>query len=360
MRICWTGLFLIILTLCLFSLGCTEFSNPEEDSMGSPHTSPASNVTGVPLAGNVSSVKEILKQANTYANSYKTYTLADLERLKKFDVVMIEPYEMPASYVKELKEAGTLVIAYISIGEADDGRRYWRTWEPSERAPSISNISRTTVSKQDSMFIGPDPEWPGSFFVDASDETWQNIMVNEEIPYILALGGGQYDGIVMDVIDVVDEYERLPRGGEMREGMIKLIRKIKERYPFLIVIPNRGFGIADEMGPYIDGFKFEELTFRYVNDPHEAANGDYITQLDHSGIHQNQEEITNAVAIARKYQFPIFVLDHVETKPLDSTSARQGYDEARRLSELYGVRFIWYANSVDQDLPLWDFIPYSK
>ncbi len=360
MRICWTGILLFILVLGLLALGCVESSSTGQNGGKFTLTIPAPVVTGLPLAGDISSVKETLKQAKTYANSYRTYTAADLERLKKFDVVMVEPYEMPASYVKDLKEAGTVVIAYISIGEADEGRRYWRSWEPSEQAPDLPNIPRTLLDAGDPMFLGPDPEWPGSYFVDASDETWQSVLVNEEIPYILALGEGRYDGIVMDVIDVVDEYDGQPRETEMREGMISLIRKIRERYPHLLLIPNRGFGIGEEMAPYIDGFKFEELTFRYENGPSGSGNGAYTTQIDLSGMHENQEEIENALTLARMHQIPVFVLDHVETSPMDRASALQGYGETLRLSEQYGVHVLWYANSVDQDLPLWDFLPYSR
>ncbi|MDD1712092.1 MAG: hypothetical protein LUQ69_02870 [Methanoregulaceae archaeon] len=114
------------------------------------------------------------------------------------------------------------------------------------------------------------------------------------------------------------------------------------------------------MGPYIDGFKFEELTFRFDPESENAGDEKYIPQMDQSGIHENQEEIARSVMIAQRHQFPIFVLDHVETEPLDYISAYRGYEEAMRLSDKHGVRFLWYANSVDQDLPLWDFLPYSK
>lgn len=300
--------------------------------------------------------EEKLKDVKTYANTYIEYTEEDIEKLKKFDIVMVEPYNMKKGWVTELKKAGTIVIAYVSVGEADDERRYWKNWQPTERAYEINTVRRTVVDENNSMFIGSDPGWPGSYFVDASNKEWQKILLEEEIPYILTLGDGLYDGLVMDLIDVVDEYEGLPREEEMRQGMIDLIRKIKERYPNLIVIPNRGFGIIEEIIPYIEAFKFEELTMKYNNIPEEPNYGKYDTQLDGTGNHKNQEHIDLAVAFARKTGKPIFVLDHVETEPPNSDSAKFGYKEAEKLSQKYGVRFIWYANSVDQDLPVWSFI----
>ena len=300
--------------------------------------------------------KEKLKDIKTYANTYIDYTEEDIEKLKKFDIIMVEPYNMKKEWLAELKNSGTIIIAYISVGEADDDRRYWKTWQATENAYDISRIPRTIVDQDDSIFIGPDPGWPGSYFVDASHEQWQKIMLEEEIPYILALGDGLYDGLVMDLIDVVDEYEGKPREQEMRQGMIDLIRQIKEKYPDKIIIPNRGFGVIEEMGPYIDAFKFEELTLKYNNIPGQINYEKYDTQLDNKGNHRNQEQIDQAVEFAKKYDRPIFVLDHVETEPPNSNLAKVGYKEAERLSQKYNARFIWYANSVDQDLPLWNFI----
>ena len=298
---------------------------------------------------------EKLKNVKTYANSYIDYTPEDMEKLKKFDIIMIEPYNMKKEWLKELKTAGVVIIAYISVGEADNERRYWKNWQPTEKAYNIDSIPRTKIDQKDSIFIGPDPGWPGSYFVDATNEQWQKIILEQEIPYILALGDGLYDGLVMDLIDVVDEYEGLPREQEMRAGMVELIKKIKQKYPDKIIIPNRGFGILEEMGPYIDAFKFEELTLKYNNIPGQADFEKYNTQLDSSGNHQNQEQIDQAVNFAKKYNRPIFVLDHVETEPSNNSSAKLGYKEAQKLSQKYGVRFIWFANSVDQDLPVWQF-----
>ncbi len=305
--------------------------------------------------------KPSLENIISYANVYKDYTAEDLEKLKRFDIVAIEPYYVPDKrFLADLKASGTIILAYISIGEADDGRRYWADWEPADGTPDNPNIPRTIVTEDDPIFIGEDPGWEGSYFIDASNQKWHDIMLNEEIPYILWLGGGQYDGFMMDVVDVVDEYKGHPDEDRMRQGMINLIKEIKGKYPKLLLVPNRGFGILPEMAPYIDAFKFEEMTGAYGNIEGEEHYGKYYLKIDENGGHDNQEEIDLLLSVLKNHSMPVLVLDHVQTEPPDEKMARKCFEEAQRLSRETGYRFIWYGNSVDQDLPIWSFLSLKR
>jgi len=305
--------------------------------------------------------KASLSKIKSYANVYQEYDEEDLEKLKRFDIVVLEPYDVPdKKFLSELKSSGTIVLAYVSIGEADNERRYWEGWKPSDDAPDNPAIPRTTVTQDDSMFIGEDPGWEGSYFVDASNPKWHKILLNEEIPYILWLGGGKYDGLMMDVIDVVDEYEGYPDGSEMRKGMVDLIKEIREKYPELLLVPNRGFGILSEMAPYIDAFKFEEMTSAYGNIEGEPDYGKYYLKIDERGDRENQEEIDLLVSVLKKHPMPVLVLDHIQTNPPDEKMARKCFEEAKRLERETGFKFVWYGNSIDQDLPIWPFLALKK
>jgi len=185
-------------------------------------------------------------------------------------------------------------------------------------------------------------------------------VLNEEIPYILWLGDGQYDGFMMDLVDVVDEYKGYPNEDGMRQGMINLIKEIREKYPDLLLVPNRGFGILQEMAGYIDAFKFEEMTGAYGNVPGNLHYGEYYLKIDGNGNRENQEEIDLLVSVLQNYPVPVLVLDHVRTEPPDEETARKCFDEAQRLSKETGYKFVWYGNSVDQDLPIWSFLPLRK
>ena len=294
----------------------------------------------------------------TYANTYQDYTKGDLEKLGRFDVVAIDPYSLPnKEFVGELKKAGVQVLAYVSIGEADNERRYWSDWKPGERTPDNPEIGRSTVTAKDPMFIGPDPGWEGSYFVDAGNAKWRDILLNQEIPYILWLGGGRFDGLMMDLVDVVDEYEGKPGGRRMRDGMVNLIKGIHEKYPDLKLVPNRGFGILPEMAPYIDAFKFEEMNGAYGTVKGEPHYHEYYLKVNDEGERENSEELDLLAKVLKEHPMPVLVLDHVRTEPPDEKSAKRCLDLATQFDKKHNIEILWYGNSVDQDLPLWPFLP---
>ena len=79
-----------------------------------------------------------LDKITSYANVYQNYTDTDLKKLKRFDIVVIEPYSVPSKqFLSDLKASGTIILAYISVGEANNTRRYWADWKPTDRSPDI-------------------------------------------------------------------------------------------------------------------------------------------------------------------------------------------------------------------------------
>ena len=87
-----------------------------------------------------------------------------------------------AAQVQMMHTGGKKVIAYISIGEAENYRDYWQ--------PGWNN--------NPPAWLGPEnPDWPGNYKVKFWYPEWKNIIYTY-IDIILAKG---YDGIYMDIID---------------------------------------------------------------------------------------------------------------------------------------------------------------
>jgi cysteinyl-tRNA synthetase len=111
-----------------------------------------------------------------------------------FDLVVIDPVDEDNSgkpfAPEELarmrrrpgKEGARILLAYLSIGEAEEYRRYWRSiWKKSP--PSwLGNLN---------------PEWEGNYKVRFWDRGWQ-IIILRQLEKILSAG---FDGVYLDIVD---------------------------------------------------------------------------------------------------------------------------------------------------------------
>ncbi|MBM4087180.1 MAG: hypothetical protein FJ272_20510, partial [Planctomycetes bacterium] len=97
-----------------------------------------------------------------------------------------------------------LVLAYMSIGEAEDYRWYWQeSWDadhdgqPDPGAPT---------------WLGPsNPEWPGNYKVRYWEPGWQSLIYGAATSYLDKIIVTGYDGVYLDIIDA---YEYWGPGGE--------------------------------------------------------------------------------------------------------------------------------------------------
>ncbi|MGQ9721475.1 MAG: endo alpha-1,4 polygalactosaminidase [Candidatus Jordarchaeum sp.] len=132
----------------------------------------------------------------------------DIERLNdsKYDLIILdyssdgsetgEYSNADVTYMKSSGDKEKLLIAYISIGEAENYRFYWNnSWDanrdgiPDADAPKWLDIEN--------------PEWKGNYKVHYWDSGWQAI-IYEYLDRIIDAG---FDGIYMDIIYAHEYYE---------------------------------------------------------------------------------------------------------------------------------------------------------
>lgn len=121
-----------------------------------------------------------------------------------FDVAIIDAFfrgatPLTASQVAALKVKQNggrrLVIAYMSIGEAENYRTYWQPgWATT--APA--------------WLAGENPSWPGNFKVRYWQPAWQQLIVGPG-GYLEGLLDAGFDGTYLDIIDAFDYFEGLPQ-----------------------------------------------------------------------------------------------------------------------------------------------------
>jgi len=148
------------------------------------------------------------------------------------------------------------VIAYISIGEAENYRYYWgdRTW--------------TDVRNRTPLIAKENPEWPGNLSVHYWEQEWENIILNDPDSYINRIMDAGFDGVYLDKIDTSDDYAgKTPAGTESHDLMMQFVRKIstvtKLRNPNFLTIAQNAEGLLDDdvYRDSIDGIGKESVLF---------------------------------------------------------------------------------------------------
>ncbi len=115
--------------------------------------------------------------------------------------------EFTAADLAPLRAQG-LVLAYLSIGEAERVRFYWDAdWvvagAPGPTAPA---------------WLGPpNPDWPDNFTVRYWDPDWQTIILGPG-GYLDRIVAAGYDGVYLDRVDAWETWETLPDAGPPVEG----------------------------------------------------------------------------------------------------------------------------------------------
>ncbi len=88
--------------------------------------------------------------------------------------------------------ARRLVIAYLSIGEAEDYRYYWQSdWRPGDPG----------------WLDHENPNWAGNYKVRYWDANWQAIIFGSENAYLDRILAAGFDGAYLDLVDAYEYFE---------------------------------------------------------------------------------------------------------------------------------------------------------
>lgn len=226
-------------------------------------------VPNVALAGSLAYVL----QADELAESRE----AVVEKLKacERDVIVLDavfssdagdwkPAELSA--IRSGKK-GRRVVAYVSVGEAEDYRPYWqKRWDangdgkPDASAPGFLDVEN--------------PDWKGNYKVRYWQAEWQKIML-PAVDRVVAQG---FDGIYLDIVDAFEFYEfdaekkdwidnrvNPETGKTFRQDMIAWVGAIAKRARAVrgdfMVIPQNATQLLEDAGyrKLISGIGVEDL-----------------------------------------------------------------------------------------------------
>lgn len=149
---------------------------------------------------------------------------------------------------------GRRVVAYVSIGEAEDYRPYWqKSWDadkdgkPDALAPKFLHTEN--------------PDWKGNYRVRYWQPAWQQIML-PAVDKVVAQG---FDGIYLDIVDAFEFYEYDEKtkdwlddrpnpetGHTYREDMIvwvgAIAKRARDKQPGFLVIPQNASQLLAKAG----------------------------------------------------------------------------------------------------------------
>ncbi len=139
-----------------------------------------------------------------------------------------------ANEIQALQASGKVVLAYLSIGEAEDYRFYWKKrWN----------------SKKPRFLDAENPDWASNYKVKYWYKAWWNQAVKPYLDKIMKAG---FDGVYLDIID--GYYYFGEQDGKMKKHanqMVRLVEKIanytRTKYgEEFIISPQNGLAILDD------------------------------------------------------------------------------------------------------------------
>lgn len=215
------------------------------------------------------------------------------ESLQAFDLVVVDPDHVPQPARAGLPH--TELAAYVSVGEVHPSRPYAR------KLPAHW-LRGDNVAWQSRLLDQAQPEWPGFFVNEVISPLWQ----------------AGYRAFFLDTLDSYHLFARTQAERSAQEaGLVAVVRAIKQRYPSVRLIFNRGFEILERTHDAVAMLAAESLYKRY--DASRQAYGDVPT-ADRAWLH---DQLTQA---KRRYGLPVIAIDYVP-----AAEREQARDTARRI-----------------------------
>jgi len=145
-----------------------------------------------------------------------------------------------------------IVLAYMSVGEAEDYRFYWQEdWEPGNPT----------------WLDAENPDWAGNYKVRYWDPDWQAI-VSDYIDRLLAAG---FDGAYLDIVDAYEYYvDGRPAAAQDMVDFVAAIRAYAHAQdPDFLIFPQNAPELASLVPAYlesVDGIGQEDIYYGYQDD----------------------------------------------------------------------------------------------
>ncbi len=248
---------LLLLSLLLVAVGCPATVTPTsraDDGLVPCAYLPLVCLRFSPSSG-LSAVDDFLYQLQNLDLAAIGHTAYDLV-VMDYSADGTADGEFTAAQIAALKHSpggDKIVLAYMSIGEAESYRFYWQSgWTPGN-PPWLD---------------AENPNWPGNYKVRYWDPGWQSIVFS----YADRLLDAGFDGAYLDIIDAYEYYAsqgRATAAPEMADFVAAIRAHARARDPDFLIVPQNAPELAVLVPAYlnhVDGIGQEDIYYGYEDD----------------------------------------------------------------------------------------------
>lgn len=193
-----------------------------------------------------------------------------------------------------------IVISYISIGEAESYRFFWRSDWKGDDMPG--------------WHVAENCAWPRAHMVRFWHDGWKDIIYRGKRSYLSRIISAGFDGVYLDRVDVYGEQEN--ERPTVRNDMIEFVKEMaatarKAKPGFLFIAQNAEDLLSEKRyRDIIDGLGKEDLLF--------GMHG--------TGVRNRKSEIAssvNRIKLLLKDYKPVFAVEYLPTKELITSAKKE-------------------------------------
>jgi cysteinyl-tRNA synthetase len=149
---------------------------------------------------NISQIKNFLYLINPQNYNSKS-DFINAVASTNYDLVILDLFfndgtEFTSSEIDQMKSKANgsdrLLICYMSIGEAEKYRYYWKQEWNTDKPVWLDREN---------------PDWEGNYKVKYWNKDWQNIIYGDSNSYLTKILDAGFDGVYLDIIDAFEFYE---------------------------------------------------------------------------------------------------------------------------------------------------------
>ena len=196
-----------------------------------------------------------LKDTSSFRIYYRKIDLATLKGMKNYELNIVEGSFFDSDDVFFLHSYNSKVVGYYSVMEIGD-------WDTSLIDKLVDDDYLKIDGKKVKSLSG------SNYIGDISSSHFQDALIKSIDERIMSK---KMDGVFLDTVDWIDYYKDNPIFyNKLLDGYEIFLNKLKDKYPSLIIIQNRGFDSFEKVSyKYIDGLLWENFSSPYLNNDSE-------------------------------------------------------------------------------------------